>query len=54
MKAFSKQIRQCTKDGTLFKETCPTCPQILLMCRKFGGQCRSDKCREWREAEIND
>lgn len=45
---FSDRLRKCTKDGILFEEKCPRCGQILLMCKKHGGQCRSGKCREER------
>lgn len=53
-KPFSQQMKECIVDGNLFRETCSSCLKILLMCKRFGGQCRSAKCREWRKEEKND
>jgi hypothetical protein len=47
-KSFSLQMRQCKKNGILVKERCPKCGQILLMCKQYGGQCISNKCRNER------
>lgn len=47
-KGFSKQYIECRANGTLFRETCINCGQELLLCRKYGGQCISWKCREER------
>lgn len=43
-KLFSAQMRECRADGVLIKEKCPQCGQILLMCKRYGGQCQSKKC----------
>ncbi len=51
MKDFSKQSRECKKNGTQFEEECNWCSHDILMCRKYGGQCMSSKCREEREKE---
>lgn len=47
-KPFSLQFRQCTVNETAFLEECPICGQKLIMCKRYGGQCRSDKCRDIR------
>lgn len=41
-------MKECTENGNLFKEKCISCPQKLLMCKKYGGQCISNKCLEER------
>lgn len=50
---FSDRLRKCNEDGTLFRERCPVCGQELLMCKKYGGQCNSGKCREERWNRFN-
>ena len=47
-KPFSAQIRECTETGNLVKEECHNCGHTLLMCKKYGGQCISSKCRDKR------
>jgi hypothetical protein len=47
-KPFSLQFSECNKDMTLFSERCNACGHLLLMCKKYGGQCRSSKCRDTR------
>jgi len=50
-KPFSLQFSGCNKDGSLFLEKCHVCGHELLMCKKYGGQCISSKCREARIEE---
>jgi len=47
-KPFSAQVRECTETGNLVKEKCFNCSYTLLMCKKYGGQCVSRKCRDER------
>lgn len=47
-KSFRKQLQECTRTENLVKEKCPWCGKILLLCKKYGGQCISSKCREER------
>ena len=52
---FSKQCQKCFQDGTQeVKECCPNCGLFLSMCKKYGGQCRSDKCRAERLGENSE
>jgi hypothetical protein len=44
-KPFSLQFRECNKDGTMLLEKCNVCGHELIMCKKYGGQCSSKKCR---------
>ena len=47
-KPFSLQLRECTDNMAVFLEKCHVCGHELLMCKKYGGQCRSGKCRKER------
>lgn len=47
-KPFSLQYRECHEDGSVFLEKCHICGHELLMCKKYGGQCRSGKCKPER------
>lgn len=42
---------ECSNNGTRIEEKCFACSHELLMCKKYGGQCISSKCRKER---IND
>ena len=53
IKPFSLQFCECKRDGTLVHEYCTVCGNMLLMCNRYGGQCRSSKCREERIATKN-
>ena len=53
-KPFSLQYRECYKDGTVFSERCNVCGHALLMCRKYGGQCNSGKCRDARTEKMEE
>lgn len=50
-KSFRKQLIECKNNGTLKEEKCNWCGHVLLMCMKYGGQCRSSKCRSERVRE---
>lgn len=39
---------ECSKNGTRVEEDCFACSHLLLMCKKYGGQCISSKCRQER------
>ena len=39
----------CAFKKIAFAENCPCCGNILLMCKKYGGQCLRIKCRSDRE-----
>lgn len=47
-KPFSLQFRECHKEGTVFLEKCHACGHELIMCKQYGGQCSSSKCRDVR------
>ena len=53
LKSFGEQLVECRENGTLFKERCGNCGCVLFMCKKYGGQCRSDKCYMERLQRIN-
>jgi ABC-type ATPase with predicted acetyltransferase domain len=44
----SKQFHYCSVNEQFFYENCPACGQKLIICKVFGGQCNSGKCREER------
>lgn len=52
IKPFSIQIRECKKNGNLYLENCCHCSGTLLICKKYGGQCISSKCRDDRVLEA--
>lgn len=43
-KQFRTQLIECQDSGNLVKEPCVHCGRILLVCKKHGGQCKSQKC----------
>lgn len=43
-KPFSLQGYECRENGNMFLEKCNVCGHELIMCKKYGGQCRSNKC----------
>ncbi len=47
-KPFSLQYRECHEKGNLFLEKCHICGHELIMCKPYGGQCRSGKCKKER------
>lgn len=52
-KPFSLQFSECNKDMTIFSERCNACGHLLLMCKKYGGQCHSGKClKERTDSDI--
>jgi hypothetical protein len=52
-KPFSLQMRECKENGNLFMEDCCHCNKKLLLCKKHGGQCVSNKCRGERIKKLN-
>ena len=42
---YKKQLGKCLDNETAFIEKCFVCGYGTLMCRKYGGQCHSDKCK---------
>ena len=51
---FSEQFRKCINNETVFFEDCVLCGVKLSMCKKYGGQCRSSKCKhEWLDEETD-
>jgi len=47
-KPFSLQFRECNENMSAFLEKCHVCGHELIMCKKYGGQCVSRKCKEER------
>ena len=47
-KPFSLQYRECHENMNIFLEKCHICGHELIMCKKYGGQCISSKCKEER------
>lgn len=37
-------MKECKENGNRASEQCATCGHELIMCKKYGGQCRSHKC----------
>jgi hypothetical protein len=51
-KGFREQFLECGENGNLIRgERCSRCGQELLICKKYGGQCMSIKCRDERITE---
>jgi hypothetical protein len=49
MKSFSKQLKECIKSGNAFEEECVLSKELKhIMCKKYGGQCMSNKCKKER------
>lgn len=47
-KKFSDQIKECWANGTYGFEKCPACGNVTTACKRYGGRCESEKCREDR------
>jgi len=47
-KPFSLQFRECCVSHNVILEKCHVCGHELLICKEYGGQCISNKCREAR------
>ena len=47
-KPFSMQMTECKGSGNLYMEDCCHCGDKLLLCKKYGGQCISHKCKNDR------
>lgn len=54
IKPFSMQVRECKGNGNLVLEACCHCGKYLLLCKKYGGQCISNKCRDERVTLAKD
>ena len=46
--SFREQLIKCREDDIAYDEKCICCGHELIMCRIYGGQCGSSKCREAR------
>ena len=53
-KPFRTHYLQCRKSGNLDYERCHCCGRMLLICKRYGGQCSSGKCRKDRTREGGD
>ena len=50
--SFRLRFLECKENGNLIEDDhCMRCGQRLLICKKYGGQCRSDKCLAERTQE---
>ena len=45
MKCYKEQLQECTENGTLQIQPCPTCGRDQLICQKYSGNCESGKCQ---------
>ena len=52
MKGFRQQHKECLKNGNVVRDNCIKCSQVLLICKKYGKQCRSSLCLKDREYEA--
>ena len=43
--SFREQTIKCERNGNSFIENCFICGEKLIMCKKYGGQCISSKCK---------
>jgi hypothetical protein len=48
-RSYRAQHIYCNQRGYVVYEDCIHCGEKLIMCRVFGGQCRSKKCKDLRE-----
>lgn len=46
--SFREYGLKCDRRGIRVEEECICCGKTLLMCKRYGGQCKSSKCREDR------
>lgn len=53
-KPFSLQGFECRNNGNQYLEMCNHCGKYLIICKKYGGQCSSRKCREERLQSTKD
>jgi hypothetical protein len=47
-KPFSLQFKECRDKSDAFLEKCHVCGHEIIMCKIYGGQCHSAKCRHTR------
>ena len=52
MKGFRQQHKECKANGNLVEDGCPKCGQVLLICKKYGKQCKSGLCLKDREYQA--
>lgn len=53
--SFREYFIQCNIDGRVKHEKCVSCGATLLICKSYGGQCSSAKCKGLRwPQEISD
>ncbi len=50
-KSFVRQFHECGNNGTSIIEDCTHCGVKITMCTKYGGQCKSNKCKKERSGE---
>jgi len=50
-KSYREQGRECLYNHNIFYEECICCGHTLIMCKKYGGQCSSNKCLNERKGE---
>lgn len=53
-KSYREQAIECRAKKIQFKEHCIWCNREMSMCKKYGGQCKSSKCRDERTRANND
>jgi hypothetical protein len=47
--SFSDQGRKCKESDNIIYEKCGWCGHTNIMCKKYGGVCKSIKCLEDRK-----
>ncbi len=47
-KSYREQCLECDENGNRTIEDCPFSTSKLLICKKYGGQCISSKCKNER------
>jgi len=52
MKGFRQQHKECLEKGNVVRDNCIRCSQVLLICKKYGKQCRSSLCLKDREYQA--
>ena len=51
-KGYREQYIECKKNNTAYYEKCHCCSWTLIIYRKHGGQCSSEKCKAERMKET--
>ncbi len=47
--SFRSQHLECKRSDNIIEEKCVWCGNITIMCKKYGGVCKSGKCLEERK-----